>query len=67
MFDNKKKLGQYFTTDLILQEKVYGFIKNKLDVILEPSFGRGDLVKYIYIYITKPKNKIKRLDLICMK
>lgn len=40
-------LGQYFTKNVELQEKVFEFIKNKPDVILEPSFGRGDLVKYI--------------------
>jgi adenine-specific DNA-methyltransferase len=42
-----KKLGQYFTTSCILQEKVFNLIKNKPDIILEPSCGRGDLVMYI--------------------
>lgn len=40
-------LGQYFTTNIKLQEKVYEFIKNKPSIILEPSVGRGDLVNYI--------------------
>ena len=40
-------LGQYFTTNIKLQEKVYEFIKNKPNIILEPSVGRGDLVNYI--------------------
>ena len=43
----KKQLGQYFTTSSILQEKVFNLIKNKPDIILEPSSGRGDLVMYI--------------------
>ena len=42
-----KKLGQYFTINKTLQEMVYKFIKNKPTEILEPSVGRGDLVKYI--------------------
>ena len=40
-------LGQYFTINIKLQEKVYEFIKNKPSIILEPSVGRGDLVNYI--------------------
>ena len=40
-------LGQYFTINIKLQEKVYEFIKNKPKIILEPSVGRGDLVNYI--------------------
>ena len=42
-----KNMGQYFTTDKKLQEKVYEFIRNNPDEILEPSVGRGDLVKYV--------------------
>ena len=44
---NKKNKGQYFTTNITLQEKVYQFIQNNPKVILEPSVGRGDLVKYV--------------------
>jgi adenine-specific DNA-methyltransferase len=40
-------LGQYFTTDLGLKNKVYEFILNKPECILEPSIGRGDLVLFI--------------------
>lgn len=40
----KQNLGQYFTTNNKLQEKVYEFIKNDPLNILEPSIGRGDLV-----------------------
>lgn len=42
-----KELGQYFTTNKKLQDIVYKFIKNNPKYILEPSSGRGDLVKYI--------------------
>ena len=41
------KLGQYFTTNETLQQKVYEFIKNDPNYILEPSIGRGDLIQYI--------------------
>ncbi len=41
---SQKKLGQYFTTNNVLKEKVYEFIQNHADCILEPSCGRGDLV-----------------------
>ena len=40
-------LGQYFTTDRTLQEKVHQFIQNDPSSILEPSVGRGDLVEYV--------------------
>jgi adenine-specific DNA-methyltransferase len=41
------KLGQYFTTNHSLKDKVYEFILNNPDCILEPSIGQGDLVVYI--------------------
>jgi adenine-specific DNA-methyltransferase len=40
-------LGQYFTTNIQLQEKVFQFILNAPQRILEPSMGRGDLVSFI--------------------
>ena len=43
----KNKLGQYFTTNIELQNKVYEFILNKPSNILEPSIGQGDLVVFI--------------------
>lgn len=43
----KHELGQYFTTDLTLKEKVLEFILNNPDNILEPSIGRGDLVEFV--------------------
>ena len=41
------ELGQYFTTNTELREKVYSFILNKPSRILEPSIGRGDLINYV--------------------
>jgi adenine-specific DNA-methyltransferase len=43
----KHDLGQYFTTNTELKDKVYEFIKNSPSVILEPSIGQGDLVIFI--------------------
>ena len=39
--------GQYFTTSELLQEKVYSFILNKPECVLEPCVGKGHLVNYI--------------------
>ena len=44
---SKHELGQYFTTNQQLQEKVTSFILNEPTEILEPSMGRGDLVSCI--------------------
>jgi len=44
---SKNKLGQYFTKNLELKNKVYDFILNNPTTILEPSVGRGDLVDYV--------------------
>jgi adenine-specific DNA-methyltransferase len=41
------KLGQYFTTNLELQNKVYNFILNNPKNILEPSIGKGHLIECI--------------------
>ena len=43
----KNNLGQYFTTNIELKEKIYEFILNKPLIILEPSIGQGDLITYI--------------------
>ena len=40
-------LGQYFTTNQTLKEKVGDFIRNDPLILLEPSIGQGDLVAYI--------------------
>jgi adenine-specific DNA-methyltransferase len=42
-----QELGQYFTTNGELKAKVFSFIFNAPDCILEPSIGQGDLVTYI--------------------
>ena len=43
----KHNLGQYFTTNNELKEKVFEFIMNNPSNILEPSIGQGDLVAFI--------------------
>jgi adenine-specific DNA-methyltransferase len=43
----KHELGQYFTTNIELKEKVFEFILNKPSNILEPSIGQGDLIDFI--------------------
>lgn len=43
----KKNLGQYFTTHNELQEKIFEFILNTPQNILEPCVGRGDLIVFI--------------------
>lgn len=43
----KHKLGQYFTTNTELKEKVFSFILNNPSNILEPSIGQGDLIVFI--------------------
>lgn len=44
---NQHSLGQYFTTNNILKNKVYEFIFNNPSTILEPSIGQGDLISFI--------------------
>jgi adenine-specific DNA-methyltransferase len=43
----KNTLGQYFTTNIKLKDKVLEFMLNKSVDILEPSIGRGDLIKHV--------------------
>ena len=43
----KHELGQYFTTNNELKEKVFEFILNSPNNILEPSIGQGDLIQHI--------------------
>jgi adenine-specific DNA-methyltransferase len=47
MTTTQHNLGQYFTTNIVLKEKVFEFMLNKPSNILEPSIGQGDLVKFI--------------------
>ena len=43
-----QNLGQYFTKNTELKEKVLEFIINNPNTILEPSVGQGDLVQIVY-------------------
>lgn len=43
----KHDLGQYFTTNIELKEKILEFIFNEPLTILEPSIGQGDLITFI--------------------
>ncbi len=43
----KNKLGQFFTKNIELKNKVYEYIMNNPINILEPSIGQGDLIVYI--------------------
>lgn len=54
----KNNLGQYFTTNIILKEKIYSFIINNPEEILEPSIGQGDLIVYV-----KEKNSSIKFDM----
>jgi adenine-specific DNA-methyltransferase len=40
-------LGQYFTTNTELKEKIFEFILNNPSNILEPSIGQGDLIAFV--------------------
>ena len=53
--ETKHKLGQYFTTNEELRNKVFEFMLNNPDIILEPSVGQGDLVQAI----SRKKDTIK--------
>jgi adenine-specific DNA-methyltransferase len=55
-------LGQFFTKNKSLQEKVYELILNKPTEILEPSVGRGDLVSYISTQLPKIKFDMYEID-----
>ena len=59
---NTNKLGQYFTTNNELKEKVYSFILNKPKLILEPSIGQGDLVAYVTDKIKNVKFDMYEID-----
>ena len=50
----KKLLGQYFTTDESLLNRVKILIMNKEGTILEPSFGQGNLLEISFCDNTRP-------------
>lgn len=43
-----QELGQYFTTNISLKNKVLEYVLNKPDTILEPSVGQGDLIQIMH-------------------
>lgn len=47
MSELKPELGQYFTTNIYLKNIVKSLIKNTDGIVLEPSFGQGDLIKLV--------------------
>lgn len=58
----KKELGQYFTTNRLLQDKVLEFIHNNPDCILEPCIGRGDLVSHVKKSLKNVKFDMYEID-----
>jgi adenine-specific DNA-methyltransferase len=58
----KHNLGQYFTTNSILKEKVFEFILNNPYNILEPSIGQGDLIVFITEKIPNIKFDMYEID-----
>lgn len=58
----RKELGQYFTTNKYLQEKIFEFILNNPSVILEPSIGQGDLISYITFKIPNIEFDMYEID-----
>lgn len=58
----KNNLGQYFTTNKELKEKVFEFILNKPKKILEPSIGQGDLVELVKYRIPNIKVDMYEID-----
>jgi adenine-specific DNA-methyltransferase len=57
-----KNLGQYFTENIELQNKVYEFILNKPRIILEPSVGKGHLIHFINKKIPNIKFDLYEID-----
>lgn len=57
-----KQLGQYFTTNEELRNKVVEFILNDPAVILEPSVGQGDLIQAIGNKYDKIKFDMYEID-----
>ena len=57
-----KKLGQYFTKNEILLEKLYEFHKNEAEYILEPSIGQGHIVDFFKKRKKEQKFKMVEID-----
>lgn len=57
-----KKLGQYFTKNEILLNKLYEFHKNEAEYILEPSIGQGHIVDFFKKRKKDQKFKMIEID-----
>lgn len=57
-----KKLGQYFTKNEILLNKLYEFHKNEAEFILEPSIGQGHIVDFFKKRKKDQKFKMVEID-----
>ena len=57
-----KKLGQYFTKNEILLNKLYEFHKNDAEYILEPSIGQGHIVDFFKKIKKDQKFKMIEID-----
>ena len=57
-----KKLGQYFTKNKVLLEKLYEFHKNDADYILEPSIGQGHIIDFFKKKKEEQKFKMVEID-----
>jgi adenine-specific DNA-methyltransferase len=62
MRQSTKSLGQYYTSNIQLKEKVFEFILNKPQRILEPCMGRGDLVSFIQGIISEIQFVLYEID-----
>ena len=64
--DNNKEtihnFGQYFTKNKELQKKVFEFIMNDSDIILEPSVGQGHLIQIIQKNTNKMQFDMYEID-----
>jgi len=58
----RRALGQYFTTDPGLQNAVCAFVRNNPETILEPSVGRGDLVRALRISAPQARFDMHEID-----
>ena len=57
-----KKLGQYFTKNETLLNKLYEFHKNEAEYILEPSIGQGHIVDFFKKRKKDQKFKMVEID-----
>ena len=64
--DNNKEtihnFGQYFTKNEELQKKVFEFVMNDPDIILEPSVGQGHLIQIIQKNTNKMQFDMYEID-----